>query len=137
MDRHHPPGLFLVSFTEMWERFSYYGISALFVLYLAAPLNEGGFGWPAARAVWLYGVYAGLAFATPAVGGWISSSYLGERRCIVIGGLAIMAGHVLLGGPAYFPNLLGVMSGLPIEQILRGSHIEQGMLSLDAARLTQ
>lgn len=136
-DRHHPPGLYLVSFTEMWERFSYYGISALFVLYLAAPLDEGGFGWPASRAVWLYGVYAGLAFALPAAGGWISSSYLGERRCIVLGGLAIMAGHVLLGGPAYFPRLLAVLSGLPIEQILRGSHLEQGWLSLDAARLAQ
>ena len=135
--RQHPPGLYLVSFTEMWERFSYYGISGLFVLYLAAPLDEGGFGWPAARAVWLYGIYAGLAFAAPAIGGWISSAYLGERRCIVLGGVAIMAGHVLLGGPAYFPHLLAVWSGLSIEPILQASHLEQGWLTLDADRLAQ
>ena len=133
----HPPGLYLVSFTEMWERFSYYGISALFVLYLTAPLDEGGFGWPASRAVWLYGVYAGLAFASPAVGGWISSSYLGERRCIVLGGFAILLGHVLLGGPAYFPHLLSVLSGTAIEDILRASQIEQGWLTLDGPRLAQ
>lgn len=122
----HPPGIFLVAATEMWERFSYYGISALFVLYLTAPVAQDGFGWAAADAVRLYGLYAGLAFAAPAVGGWISSGYLGERRCIAWGGAAIMLGHVLLGGPAYFPALVGALSGVPVEEILRNANVAQG-----------
>jgi POT family proton-dependent oligopeptide transporter len=127
----HPPGIFLVSATEMWERFSYYGISALFVLYLTAAPASGGFGWATDDAVRLYGLYAGLAFAGPAVGGWVSSSVLGERRCIVIGATAIMFGHVLLGGPAYFPLLMESLSGLPVSSILQQSGVVQGQLLPD------
>jgi POT family proton-dependent oligopeptide transporter len=129
----HPKGVFLVSFTEMWERFSYYGISALLVLYLTAPVARGGFGWSAEEAIRLYGLYAGLAFALPAVGGWISSTFWGERRCIAVGAAAIMAGHLLLGGPAYLPDLFGSLSGLPVEQVLRELGQAHGRLSIDPA----
>jgi len=129
--RGHPKGVFLVAGTEMWERFSYYGISALFVLYLTAPATEGGFGWAAPEAIRLYGIYAGLAFASPVVGGWISSNFWGERRCIAVGGCAIMLGHLLLGGPAYLPAALGAFTGLPIADALRAADVARG-LSIDA-----
>ncbi|MBL8267988.1 peptide MFS transporter [Steroidobacter sp.] len=130
----HPAGVYLVSATEMWERFSYYGITALLVLYLTAPVVADGFGWSAPEAIRLYGLYAGLAFAAPAFGGWVSSSVLGERRCILWGGAAIMLGHVLLGGPAYLPALLGAFSGVPVEEVLRQSALVQGRLLLDSAQ---
>lgn len=133
----HPRGVYLVSATEMWERFSYYGITALLVLYLTAPVVEDGFGWSAPEAIRLYGLYAGLAFAAPAFGGWVSSSVLGERRCILWGGTAIMLGHVLLGGPAYLPVLIGGVSGVPIEAVLRHSELEQGRLLLDSVEREQ
>lgn len=127
----HSKAILLVAATEMWERFSYYGIAALFVLYVTAAPAQGGFGWQAADAIWLYGLYGGLAFAAPAVGGWISSSFLGERRCIAAGGLAIMVGHVLLGGPVYLPAFIGWLADVPMDAVLVSADIAQGRPILD------
>ena len=91
----HSKGLFLVSGVELWERFSYYGMLGLLVLFLTAETGTGGFGWPDDRALKLMGAYTGLVFAVPAIGGWISNRYWGERRCILIGGLLVAAGHLL------------------------------------------
>jgi len=130
----HPAGVLLVSSTEMWERFSYFGLSAILVLFLVAPTANGGFGWSNSDAVWLYGLYSGLAFSMPAIGGWFASRYLGERKSIVIGGILIVFGHVFIGAPGYIPWLLEAYSGIPVEQLLVQSSLSMGehLLSSDA-----
>ena len=124
----HAKGVFLLAATEMWERFSYWGMVGLLVLYLSASTEENGFGWERADALRLYGIYAGLVFATPAVGGWLSSNYLGERRSIVIGGITVALGHFLLGGPAYFPFLIERFTGIPAHALLHESAVQLGQL---------
>ena len=99
----HPRGAYLVAFTELWERFSYWGLAGLLVLYLTASPQAGGWGWDNADAVKLYGWYGGLAFALPAIGAWLANNHLGERRCIFWGGLSIALGHFLLASPVLFP----------------------------------
>lgn len=102
----HPRGLFLVAGTEFWERFSYYGMLGLLVFFLSEPAHMGGFAWSATASLKLYGFYTGLIFAAPAVGGWISTIWLGERRAILWGGMIVVVGHLLLGG-AYLPAIFG------------------------------
>lgn len=105
----HPPGLFLLFLVEMWERFSYYGMRALLVLYLTSPLTgmrkppdgaAAGFnpgpGWSDADANTLYGWYTGLAYLTPVVGGIIADKLIGTHRSMLVGGLLIMLGHIAL-----------------------------------------
>ena len=92
----YPRGVLLLSFTEMWERFSYFGMLAILVLFLSAETARGGFGWNEADALRLYGLYSGLAFCIPLLGGWIANNYWGERRCILTGGFLIAGGHACL-----------------------------------------
>jgi POT family proton-dependent oligopeptide transporter len=93
LDR-HPKGLYVLFATEMWERFSFYSMLAMFTLYLQDP-NEG-FGWTAERATGLYANYLMFVYASPLIGGWIADKKLGYRRAVMIGGLFFMAGHLLL-----------------------------------------
>ena len=67
----HPKGLFLLFSTELWERFSYYGMRAVLVLYLTDMTANGGMGWTQADALKLYGIYTGLVYITPIIGGWL------------------------------------------------------------------
>lgn len=97
----HPRGLFVVAFTELWERFSYWGMAGLLVLFLTAPPASGGWGWDSARALQLYGWYAGLAFILPVAGGWLANNYWSERCCIFYGGVIIALGHLLLAGSVW------------------------------------
>jgi POT family proton-dependent oligopeptide transporter len=100
----HPRGLGLLFLVEMWERFSYYGMRALLVLYLVNALQ-----WDPARASLLYGAYTGSVYLTPLLGGWLADRFIGTRRSLVIGGLIIALGHFLLiFGPA--PVALGAPS---------------------------
>lgn len=105
----HPRGLFLLFLVEMWERFSYYGMRALLVLYLASPLTgmrnpppgfpagfNPGRGWTDASASTLYGWYTGLAYLLPIFGGIIADKLIGTHRSMIIGGLLIALGHVTL-----------------------------------------
>lgn len=92
----HPRGMFLVAFVEMWERFSYWGLVGLLVLFLTAPTGTGGWGWESAPALQLYSWYAGLAFALPAAGAWIANTLVSERRCVAAGGTVILCGHLLM-----------------------------------------
>jgi proton-dependent oligopeptide transporter, POT family len=85
----------LLFFTELWERFAYYGMRALLILYLI-DRTTGGLGWTQERASQLYGWYNGLAYLTPAVGGWLADRFLGTSRSLVIGGAVISAGHFTL-----------------------------------------
>ena len=90
----HPSGLFVLFFTEMWERFSYYGMRALLVLFLtAAILGEGGWGWERSEALILYGWYTGLVYITPIIGGFIADKFTGYRNAVVIGALLMTLGH--------------------------------------------
>ncbi|WP_207423262.1 peptide MFS transporter [Desertivirga brevis] len=110
----HPMGLFMLFFTEMWERFSYYGMRVLFVLYLTAELSNGGLGWDRERASMLYGWYTGLVYITPILGGFLADKLLGYKRSIVLGGLLMTLGHVVLAVdaiPAFYLGCLLLIAG--------------------------
>jgi proton-dependent oligopeptide transporter, POT family len=81
--------------TELWERFAYYGMRALLVLYLI-DTETGGLGWSREEASQLYGWYNGLAFLTPVAGGWLADRFLGTNRSLVVGGVLISGGHLAL-----------------------------------------
>ena len=105
----HPRGLGLLFCTEMWERFSYYGMRALLILYLVNAL-----GWSTARAANLYGTYTGLVYFTPLLGGWLADRVLGTRRSLVIGGMVIALGHFTLAVPtmpAFYAGLVLIVLG--------------------------
>ncbi|RDK89082.1 peptide MFS transporter [Marinirhabdus gelatinilytica] len=90
----HPSGLFVLFFTEMWERFSYYGMRALLVLFLVASIfDEGGWGWERSEALQLYAVYTGLVYITPIFGGIIADMLTGYRKAVVLGALLMTLGH--------------------------------------------
>jgi hypothetical protein len=91
----HPRGLGLLFVVEMWERFSYYGMRGLLVLYLVNALK-----WPDGDAARLYGTYTGLVYLTPVIGGWLADRFLGTRRSLVVGGIIIALGHFTMAfGP--------------------------------------
>jgi proton-dependent oligopeptide transporter, POT family len=92
----HPRGLSTLFFTEMWERFSYYGMRALLVLFMVAPVAEGGLGFAPARAGLIHGTYTMSVFMLTVPGGFIGDNFFGARRAVIIGGLAIAAGHFTL-----------------------------------------
>lgn len=105
----HPKGLYLLFFTEMWERFSYYGMRAILILYLTKKLFEGGLGMDPAQATLLYGYFTGLVYFTPLIGGWLADKYLGKRLAITIGGITMMLGQFVLFG---MNNMIGLYLGL-------------------------
>ncbi|TDQ10985.1 peptide MFS transporter [Pedobacter metabolipauper] len=92
----HPAGLFVLFFTEMWERFSYYGMRALLVLFLTSSLigDNPGWGWPRAHALAIYGSYTGLAYLTPILGGYIADRIIGYRWAVIVGALLMTLGHL-------------------------------------------
>ena len=89
----HPKGLYTLFFTEMWERFSYYGMRALLTLFLVAQLIDGGFGMTRAEAFAIYGVFTGLVYVTPIFGGFLADKILGQRKAIYIGALVMALGQ--------------------------------------------
>ena len=95
----HPKGLFLLFGTEMWERFGYYGMRALLVLYLIASTQDGGFGWTNQEALRLYGFFTMAVYLTPVIGGWLADNYIGQRKAIIWGGLIFSLGYFTLGIP--------------------------------------
>ena len=105
----HPRGLGLLFITEMWERFSYYGMRAILVLYLVNALK-----WDTAHAASLYGTYTMLVFLTPVIGGYLADRFIGTRRSLVIGGIVISAGHFVLALPgmsAFYTGLALIIVG--------------------------
>ncbi|WP_129691854.1 peptide MFS transporter [Gottfriedia acidiceleris] len=94
----HPPGLYLLFATEAWERFSYYGMRALLVLYLTTSVVQGGLGFKDAWALQLYGLFTGLVYFTPIIGGWITDNFLAKRAAITLGGIIMAAGNIALFG---------------------------------------
>ncbi|QDV61191.1 peptide MFS transporter [Crateriforma conspicua] len=106
-----PAGLWVLFITEMWERFSYYGMRALLVLYLIASTAETesnpGFGWSEANAAILYAVYTWAVYLTPIFGGWLADRFLGTHRSMLIGGWIIAAGHIVLA----MTEMFGITAG--------------------------
>lgn len=93
----HPRGLATLFFTETWERFSYYGLRPLLVLFMSAALTEGGFGFDRGQASAIVGIYGALVYVSSLPGGWIADRLLGLRRAIFIGACLITAGHLSIG----------------------------------------
>ena len=92
----HPPGLYLLFMTEMWERFSYYGMRAILVLYLTKSLVSGGLGMNESTALMLYGFFTGAVYFTPLIGGYLSDRFLGQRKAVTIGGIVMALGNLVL-----------------------------------------
>ncbi len=127
----HPAGLFVIFFTEMWERFSFYGMRILLVLFLTAPIidSNAGWGWTSENALSLIGTYGSLLYLTPILGGWIADNYTGYRVAVVIGCLLMTLGHgamaletttsfylglglLILGTGFFKPNMTSMISDM-------------------------
>ncbi len=108
IDKSHPPALYILFFTEMWERFSYYGMRALLVLFLISSLTEGGWGWERKDAALLYGIYTGLVYLTPIIGGLIADKLLGYRKAVILGALIMTIGHASMAFETSFFFYLGL-----------------------------
>lgn len=104
----HPAGLFILFFTEMWERFSYYGMRALLVLFLVTSLSDGGWGWSRENAGILYAWYTSLVYLTPLFGGYIADKFMGFKPAIVLGALLMTLGHASLAFETQFSFYLGL-----------------------------
>lgn len=104
----HPKGLYLLFFTEMWERFSYYGMQALLMIYMVSSTAKGGLGWDAHTSGQIYGAYVGLVYFTPLIGGYLADRYFGSRLCILIGAFLIVLGHFSLAFTTEYTFFLGL-----------------------------
>ncbi|MGG2067148.1 peptide MFS transporter [Bacillus sp. S14(2024)] len=129
----HPPGLYLLFFTEMWERFSYYGLRGLLTLYLTTALINGGLGFSKSWALTIYGFYTGACYFTPMIGGFLTDRYLGKRLAITLGGITIALGNltlfalqsqlglylglalIIMGNGFFKPNISTLVGGLYAE----------------------
>lgn len=108
-ERTHPRGLYTLFFTEMWERFSYYGMRALLVLFMTATAADGGLGFDDATATAIYGIYTAAVYVTTLPGGWIADRLLGAQKTVWYGGIVIMLGHFTLAIPALPTFYLGLI----------------------------
>jgi POT family proton-dependent oligopeptide transporter len=95
----HPRGLATLFFTEMWERFSYYGMRALLILFMTAPVARGGLGFPVVKAGAIYGFYTAMVYLLSLPGGWVADRIFGLRRAVLYGGILIVAGQLFLMSP--------------------------------------
>lgn len=105
----HPRGLTTLFFTEMWERFSYYGMRALLIIFMTRPAASGGLGFDEKLAASIYGVYTGSVYLMSIPGGWIADNVLGTRRSVLLGGIIIALGHFSMVFPAVETFYLGLV----------------------------
>jgi len=111
----HPKGLFVLFFTELWERFSYYGMRAILILFMVARVEEGGLGLNTPTAASIYGIYTFGVYFTSIPGGWIADRILGLRRAVLIGGVLIALGHYSLAirsTPVFYAGLCLIVCGV-------------------------
>lgn len=125
----HPSGLFVLFFTEMWERFSYYGMRAILVLFLTRSILEGGWEWSREDALSLYGTYTMLVYFSPIIGGFLADKFFGYRKAVALGAFIMTLGHasmaldtpfglyagigLLVAGNGLFkPNITSIISGI-------------------------
>lgn len=94
----HPRGLYILFLTEMWERFSYYGMRALLVLFLVSSVNgeNPGYGWTSSEALKLYGIYTFLVYLSSIPGGILADKYIGQKKAVIVGGVLLVIGHSIL-----------------------------------------
>src|SRR2546422_1766854 len=110
----HPRGLSTLFFTEMWERFSYYGMRAILTLYMTKGLLEGGLGFDEKYASVIYATYVSSVWYLPLVGGWFADRILGARRAVLIGGIIIACGHYSMAVsslPSFYAGLILIAIG--------------------------
>ena len=110
----HPRGLATLFMTEMWERFSYYGMRALLVLFMIAAIEDGGLALSDQNATAIYGLYTAAVFLGSLPGGWIADRLMGAQRAVWVGGIIIMAGHFILAIPSdviFFLGLIVIVFG--------------------------
>lgn len=126
----HPSQLFVLFFTEMWERFSYYGMRAILVLFLVSSIGIGGWDWTSKEALSLYGTYTSLVYLTPIVGGYLADKFIGYRKAVIIGAIIMTLGHasmamefhkmfmfigiglLIIGNGFFKPNMTSMISHL-------------------------
>ena len=125
----HPSALFVLFFTEMWERFSYYGMRALLVMFFTAALIDGGWGWPREYAYAIFGTYTSLVYISTLLGGYMADKIIGYRYAVLIGAFLMTLGHgamafetpffiylgltLLVFGSGFFkPNITSIISGM-------------------------
>jgi POT family proton-dependent oligopeptide transporter len=112
----HPRGLATLYFTEMWERFSYYGMRALLILFMTASVEKGGLGFSDAKSGAIYGLYTAMAYMSCLPGGWVADRILGQRKSVLYGGIIIASGHFCMA----IPNLTLFYVGLGLIVIGTG-----------------
>jgi POT family proton-dependent oligopeptide transporter len=109
----HPKGLMILFFTEMWERFSYYGMRGILVLFLVST-TKGGYGWTNEEALELYGIYTMMVYLMSIPGGILADKVLGQKKAVIIGGFTLVAGHLLMAYPpewAFYSALFLIVVG--------------------------
>ena len=104
----HPAGLFVLFFTEMWERFSYYGMRALLVMFFTASLLDGGWGWPREHAFAIFGTYTSLVYLSTLLGGYFADKVIGFRYAVLLGALLMTLGHASMAMESSFFIYLGL-----------------------------
>jgi proton-dependent oligopeptide transporter, POT family len=105
----HPRGLATLFFTEMWERFSYYGMRALLILFMTASVDHGGLGFPVPKAAAIYGLYTAMVYLLSLPGGWVADHITGQRRAVLYGGALISCGQFCLMAPSTPVFYLGLV----------------------------
>lgn len=124
----HPSGLIVLFFTEMWERFSYYGMRAILVLFLISSIGIGGWDWTSKEALALYGTYTAMVYLTPILGGYLADKYIGYRTAVIWGAVIMTLGHasmaiefahiflyigiglLIIGNGLFKPNMTSIIS---------------------------
>ena len=127
----HPRGLMTLFFTEMWERFSYYGMRALLMLFMVASVDKGGLGFDDRSAGAIYGLYTSMVYMATLPGGWIADRLIGQRRAVLYGGILIASGHFSMA----FPSLATFYLGLFL--IVLGTGLLKGNISVLVGTLYQ
>ena len=110
----HPRGLNVLFFTEMWERFSYYGMRAILILFMVAPVVQGGLGLPDAIAAQIYGMYTMCVYLFSIPGGLVADRFIGPRKAILLGGIVIALGHFTMAMPftvAFYAGMVLIVLG--------------------------
>ena len=125
----HPKGLSTLFYTEMWERFSYYGMRALLILFMTAAPAAGGLGFDEATAGAIYGLYVSMVYMTGLPGGWLADRLLGPQRAVFYGGVLIACGHFSMAVPSVTTFYLGLLL------IVLGTGLLKGNVAVIVGRL--
>jgi proton-dependent oligopeptide transporter, POT family len=133
----YPAGVLRLCVTESFERFSYYTMATVLVLFLAGSPASGGFGWSAGEAVTFYGTYMGLLWIAPLAGGWVADRWLGARRAVLCGAVAIALGQLMMSSPALLPGAVAWATGVPVDAALAQGGVPLGRVAVDESALRQ